>query len=223
MPTRVILTMSDVKGMTRKERSERTRTAIVRAATEEFRATGYHGTTMAAIAKRAGVAVQTVYFVFHTKPILLTATIDAAVMGGDDPLPPELTPWWQEGTSTKVGRRAIELFVTNVAVIEERAAALDRVARAAATTDPDVVDVLAHHETLRVAGFRSYLESLSGRGLLRTGLELDEATDVLLTLAGSATFLELTEGRGWSVDRWVEWTTATLTGLLVEPSRRRRR
>ncbi len=39
--------MSDVKGLTRKERSERTRRAIVRAATEEFRASGYHGTTMA--------------------------------------------------------------------------------------------------------------------------------------------------------------------------------
>lgn len=77
------LAIGVVKGPTRKERSERTRRAIVQAATDEFRASGYHGTTMAAIARRAGVAVQTVYFVFHTKPLLLTATIDQAVMGDE--------------------------------------------------------------------------------------------------------------------------------------------
>lgn len=215
--------MSDVKGLTRKQRSERTRRAIVQAATEEFRANGYHGTTMAGIAKRAGVAVQTVYFVFHTKPLLLTATIDQAVMGDEEPTPPELTDWWMEGTSTRDGRRALEVFVSSVGAIEERAAALDRVARAAATTDPEVVDVLAHHERLREAGFRSYLESMSDRGLLRQDLPLDEATDVLLTLVGSATFAEFTDGRGWSLERWAEWTTATLSAVLLEPRRRARR
>jgi len=108
--------MDNVKGISRKERAARTRRAIVKAATVEFRANGYHGTTMTAIAKRAGVVVQTVYFVFHTKPLLLTATIDNAVTGEHDPLPPELTSWWQEGTTTANGRLAIELC-------EERAVA----------------------------------------------------------------------------------------------------
>lgn len=214
--------MSDVKGLTRKQRSERTRAAIVRAATEEFRLSGYHGTTMAAIAKRAGVAVQTVYFVFHTKPQLLTATIDQAVMGEEDPLPPQLTPWWMEGTTTRDGRRALELFVSNVATMESRAAVLDRVARAAATTDPEVVDVLAHHERLRVAGFRSYLEPMAEKNLLKSSMTLDHASDLLLTLVGSAIFLEFTEARGWTVERWVDWTTETLCGLLLEPKRGRR-
>ena len=214
--------MSDVKGLTRKQRSERTRRAIVQAADEEFRANGYHGTTMAGIARRAGVAVQTVYFVFHTKPLLLTATIDRAVMGDEEPTPPELTEWWLEGTSTKDGRRALEVFVTNVGILEQRAAVLDRVARAAATTDPEVVDVLAHHERLREAGFRSYLETLVERGMLRKDVSLDEATDVLLTLVGSPTFAEFIDGRGWSLERWSSWTTETLVGLLLEPKRTRR-
>lgn len=180
---------------------------------------GYQGTTMATIAERAGVAVQTVYFVFHTKPMLLTATIDAAVMGDDEPIPPHLTRWWAEGTATKDGRRAIELFVANVAVIEQRAAALDRVAEAAAATDPDVRDVVAHHEALRVDGFRSYLETFESRGLLRDGLAIEEAVDVLLTMVGSGVFLAFTEGRGWAVDRWVAWTTDTLCHLLLGRAR----
>jgi AcrR family transcriptional regulator len=212
----MVLAMDHVKSLPRKERAARTRRTIIRAATEEFRAGGYHGTTMAGIAKRAGVAVQTVYFVFHTKPALLTAAIDSAVMGDEDPLPPELTAWWQEGVTTTDGRRALELFVGNVAEISTRAAALDRVALAASTTDPEVVDVIAHHESLRTQGFRSYIDTLAERGLLKPGLDPAEATDVLLTLVGSDVFLNFTAERGWSVARYVAWTTDALCGLLLD-------
>jgi AcrR family transcriptional regulator len=215
--------MSDVKSLSRKERAAATRRGIIAAATEEFRERGYHGATMAAIARRAGVAVQTVYFVFHTKPLLLTAAIDTAVMGEDDPRPPDLTEWWQEATTTKDGRRALELFVRNVAVIEQRAATLDRVAQAAATTDPEVVDVLAHHEGLRKDGYRRMVDTFVARGLLRDGLDADEATDVLLTLVDSDIFLNFTEGRGWPVERWVAWTTDTLAAVLLSPAKARRR
>ena len=208
--------MDDVKSLPRKERAARTRRAIIRAATEEFRSSGYHGTTMSAIAERAGFAVQTVYFVFHTKPALLTAAIDSAVMGEVDPVPPDLTSWWREGTTTLDGRRAIELFITNVADINMRGATLARVALAASTTDPEVVDLINHHESLRTQGFRSYIDALAARGFLRDGLDPAEATDVLLTLAGSDVFLNLTEERGWTVQRYVAWTTDALCALLLQ-------
>ena len=213
--------MDDVKGLSRRERSARTRRAIVRAATEEFCTSGYSGTTMAAIARRAGVAVQTVYFVFHTKPLLLTAAIDTAVLGEDDPLDPEQATWWQEGVTTANGRRAIELFVTNVAVIEQRAAMLDRVAVAAADTEPEVMALVTQGEAMRAAAFRRYIDSLVTRGLLRDDMDAVEATDVLLTLVGSKIFLEFTTGRGWSVERYVQWTIDVLV-LLLLPTRRRR-
>jgi hypothetical protein len=90
----------------------------------------------------------------------------------------------------------IELFVANVAEINMRGATLDRVALAASTTDPEVVDLIDHHESLRTQGFRSCIDALAARGLLRDGLDPAEATDVLLTLAGSDVFLNFTEERG---------------------------
>lgn len=42
---------------------------------------GYTGTRMVDVAAAAGVAVQAVYWVFHTKPELLTACYDLAVQG----------------------------------------------------------------------------------------------------------------------------------------------
>lgn len=207
--------MGEVKGLSRKDRAARTRRAIINAATEEFHASGYHGATMAAIARRAGVAVQTVYFVFHTKAELLTAAIDSAVMGEDDPTPPERTAWWQEAVTTGDGRHAIELFVRNVAGISARVAAVNRAAAAAATTDPEIAEVVARHEALRAEGFRTYVDSLTARDLLRDGLDPAEATDVLLTLTGSDVYLDFTEGRGWAVPRYVTWTTETLCRLLL--------
>lgn len=206
--------VTDVKPVPRRERAARTRRAIVAAATEEFRTAGYHGTTMAAIARRAGVAVQTVYFVFHTKPALLTAAIDHAVMG-DDALPPDQTLWWQEATTTADGTRALTVFVSEVTVINARAAALDRVADAAATTDPELGAVVAHHAALRMAGFRAYVDTLAARGLLKGGLDSGEATDVLLTLVGSHVFYDFTEGRGWPVERYVAWTVDVLGATLL--------
>jgi AcrR family transcriptional regulator len=40
-----------------------------------FTTSGYAGTTMAQIAEQAGVAVQTLYFTFHTKAELLQQTL----------------------------------------------------------------------------------------------------------------------------------------------------
>jgi AcrR family transcriptional regulator len=213
MSFRVNPVTDQVNRPSRRERAARTRRKIVDAADTEFRTHGYHGTTMAAIAKRAGVAVQTVYFVFNTKPALLTAAIDHAVMGTDE-LPPQDLSWWQESTTTADGRRALKLFVTNTARIEERAAALNRVAHAASTTDPEIIDLIAHHDALRSAGFRQYVDSLEERGLLATDRDPHEVTDVFLTLLGSDVFLNFTEARGWSVDHYVAWATDTLTLFL---------
>src|SRR4051794_13082260 len=79
----------------RRERARQTREKIVRAADQQFRAAGYHGATIAAIARRAGVAEQTVYFVFHTKAELLSDVIDAAVLGPDT-VAPEEAQWYRD-------------------------------------------------------------------------------------------------------------------------------
>ena len=71
--------MADVKS-SRREKAAQTRARIVEAAHAEFLDNGFHGATIASVARRAGVATQTVYFVFHTKAELISAVIDAMVM-----------------------------------------------------------------------------------------------------------------------------------------------
>ena len=93
--TTIIRRVADVKDLPRREQARRTRLRIIRAAHAEFIERGYHGATMAAIARRAGVATQTVYFVFHTKAELASGVIDTAVLGPDPTVPQDST-WWAE-------------------------------------------------------------------------------------------------------------------------------
>ena len=71
-----------------------TRLRMIRAAQRVFIASGYAGARMIDIAAEAGVAVQTVYFTFHTKAELLQACYELAVLGEDDPRPPPGQPWY---------------------------------------------------------------------------------------------------------------------------------
>jgi AcrR family transcriptional regulator len=208
----------------RRDRALQTRRRILGAASTEFRANGYLGTTMAAIAAGAGVAVQTVYFVFHTKAELLSRTFDFAVLGDEEPTPPEETAWYRGLATDADARRALRGFVAGTSTILSRASPIAEVVRAAAASDPEVALVHQHHERLRVEGYARAVGTLAGRGMLRAGVDVDEATDVLLTLAGPDTYLAFVRDRNWSHDRYVAWAGDALAELLLAaPGGRRRR
>jgi AcrR family transcriptional regulator len=202
---------------TRREKAAATRGRIVRAATEEFADAGYVGARMTDIAARAGVAVQTVYFTFHTKPELLTACYDHAVLGPDR-LPPPQQPFWAEMIAARSGRAALAAFAHGNTQILSRVAAIDEVARAAAH-EPEAAEVVAHHETLRRQGYAEVVAILAERFGLREGLDRETSTDLLLMFGSSATYLTLRR-YGWSEERFIAWKTDTLAKqLLARPGR----
>ncbi len=205
---------------TRRDRALATRTRIARAATELFCDLGYTGTKMTAVAERSGVAVQTVYFVFHTKPELLQACYELAVLGENDPRPPHLQPWWQEMMEATSGADTFRLFARGYGSIARRAAVLDDVVRGA-MHEPEAKAVRDHSEQLRRDGYRTVIEHVDRRFGLRTGLDQDEATDVLLTLAGPAVFRTLVVDYSWPYARYVDWLANTLIETLLNLGERR--
>lgn len=212
--------MSDVKTQkkSRREQAQDTRERIVRAALEVFVEEGYTGTRMADIAKRAGVAVQTVYFVFHTKPELLAACFEYAVLGPEK-LPPPQQSFNADIRSARSGRAMLKAFVTGNAAICARAAAINEVARAA-PHEPEARAVLDNSEDMRRRGLGDYIAQISQRFGLRDGLDPDKATDILMTVNHPQTYLTL-RGYGWSEQEFVDWATDTCASqLLAKPGRR---
>ena len=212
--------MGEVKSTkrTRREQAAATRARIVEAALEEFVAAGYSGARMADIAARAGVAVQTVYFVFHTKPELLEACYEYAVLGPDE-LPPPARPFYRETLTARSGRAALTAFARGYVEICRRAAAIDGVAKGAAH-EPEAVAVRARSEDLRRQSFVAIAERLDRDFGLRPGLDRDRAVDLLMMLGGPQTYLTLVE-YGWSAEECIEWLADALaTQLLARPGRR---
>jgi AcrR family transcriptional regulator len=71
----------------RQQQAGQTRDQVLAAAAELFERSGWAGTTVAAIAGHAGVAVETVYSGFGSKKQLLRAVVDFAVVGDAEPVP----------------------------------------------------------------------------------------------------------------------------------------
>src|SRR5829696_588059 len=109
----------------RRGRARATRSRITRAAAKLFAERGYTGTTMADIATAAGVAVQTVYFVFHTKTEVLDSAYGLAVMGEDEPAVPEDQGWYREALAQPDVSIAVTLMVGGLSEIVRRVAPLD--------------------------------------------------------------------------------------------------
>ncbi len=186
---------------------------MIRAAHQVFVERGYSGASMAEIAKAAGVAVQTVYFTFHTKGELLSACYDTAVLG-DEPLPPHLQPWHVRMLAARSGKSALRAFAAGNSTIVRRIGLLDDVVRSA-LHEPDAVAVRANSERLRRAGYANVVGHLRARFGLRRGLDETAATDLLLTFGGACLYRSLVLDYGWEHDRYVAWLAETLAGQLL--------
>lgn len=205
--------MAEVK-TPRRVKAAQTRARIIEAAHAEFLENGFHGATVAAVARRASVATQTVYFVFHTKAELISAVIDAAVMGESE-LPPELTDWWQAMLAEPDAAESLRLFVRGAADTFERASAISLVLAAAALTDDELRARNDAHEQLRRTAFRDVVERVAAKGDLAPGLDVDRCTDILLTVFGDATYAALRTDHRWSQQQVVDWLADALPRLLL--------
>ena len=203
--------MDDVK-QSRVQRAAVTRQRILDAAYELFCEMGYRATTMAAIADRAQVAVQTVYFTFHTKDVLLQEVHNQTVLGRD-PIPPEQQLWSLTARVQTDPRRAIELIVTGVATILSRVAPMLPVFHAVAADEAGAV--YRHGERLRRIGMNDLAEFFIDRGWLRADVDRAQAGDLFFVLLGPEIYrtfvLELGRSREW----WAAWTTEALVRDVV--------
>jgi AcrR family transcriptional regulator len=200
---------SSSKPLTRRGRAQATHWRIVKAAYESFCERGYAGTTMAHVAERAGVAVQTVYFVFHTKPALLSRAFDFAVMGEGEPRIPQQQPWYGRMIAEPDLEAALRHMVEGVGEIIRRVTPLYLIVRANRDSDPETASVGAFHEDWRADGYRQMLDVLVTKAPLRAGLSTERANHLLLLYVGMDVYHALVDTDGWTHDEWVDWTVAT--------------
>lgn len=200
--------MPDVKPVPRKERARATRERILAAAYDLFAQRGFAATTMPEVATAAGVAVQTVYFVFHTKATLLDQVYAYAVLGPDGVRPLD-ADWFQVAVAEPDPRRSLQVVLTGVMSVAARVAPLAAIMDT--VRDDEVKALRAAKEALRREVHRGYVEHLKKLGALRPGLGVDRATDLFLGLSSPSMYHTMITDHGWSDRQW----TASLLDLLA--------
>lgn len=206
-----------VKPLTRKERARRTRSRIIDAATNLFASRGYAGTTMDAVAREAGVAIQTVYLVFHTKPELLIDTVVEQAWG-PDPRSPAARAWLQDLETASDGARRLAIAVDAGVEIYRRAASLFPSLIAAASMDADVRTAWQRIIGERHAAMDRIVTLMHDRGELRDGVTAAHAADILIALHRHELYLACVHERGWSAETFKAWLYRTLCEQLLPGS-----
>jgi AcrR family transcriptional regulator len=201
----------------RRPRSRRSRERIIQAAAVAFAEQGYLATTIDGIAQAAGVAVQTVYYVFGTKRNVLSAVLDASIAGDLASVPIADRDWVGQLSRLTDRDAAFDLLVEQcVSILARTAPIYDVVSRAAA--DPDVSTIFADNRRHRRVDQRGLVESLGHNGHLRAGLDIDTAADIFYAIVSEDVYLMLVNECGWSRDRFRDWMAATLRQQLAADS-----
>ena len=201
----------------RQAQAAQTRQDILDAANRLFVEGGYTGTTLAAIAQAAGVVVETIYRAYGSKAELFKAVVQAAVAGGASraQVPVEQRPAVAAVIAEPDPHRQLELYAATQPGIHARAGPLLRVLIGAAATDPELSELWDQIEQERLSGMGRFARLLADRGVLRPGLPVEEARDLLWTLNSLAVHDLLIRQRGWSPERYRDWLAGALARELL--------
>jgi AcrR family transcriptional regulator len=199
----------------RAEKARRTRLALIAAATELFAERGYTGTTIEAIAQKAGVARPTVFTSMPGgKPQLLKEARDVAIAGDDEPVPIPQRTWYVQTLAQTDPVVLVRMQSRNNRRILKRVAALEIVIRAIAA-DPGLAELAAEARRQRRFGAATITGRLHELGALRPGLTHEAAGDIYYALASPEVFLLLTRDQGWTMAAYEEWLADQLIYALL--------
>jgi AcrR family transcriptional regulator len=197
----------------RQERAARNRTAIVDAAERRFLRDGYAATTVAAIAADAGVSDHTIYKAFGGKPGLIRA-IRVRALEGTGPVPAEQRSDELDAGAQK-GRAIIEGWGRLTAEVMPRVAPVLLLIRDAATSDPEVRDLLTELDADRLRRMTDNAGRLAAAGHLRPDLTVADAAEVLWTYTAPELYELLVLRRRWSPGRYAEFAVDAMIHALL--------
>jgi AcrR family transcriptional regulator len=201
----------------RREQAAATRREILEAAQRLFEGQGYGATTMAAIAAEAGVALKTVYVAFETKSGVLRALWHLLLRGDEADVPMGERQWYRDVLSETDPKRQLALVAQNSRAVKVRAAALMKVLRDAAPTEPDIAALWSRIQTDFYEIQRPIVAALAERDALRPELDVARAADLLWTLNHPDVWHLLVGERGWSAEEYEQWfADAACSQLLRE-------
>ena len=185
----------------RREQAAATRLSVLAAARDLLQDRGYAATTVAGVARLAGVSVDTVYASVGRKPELVLAVIDMVLGGTDEPVPADQRDYVHAVRTEPTALGKIEVYADAVARLVPRTATLQEALRKAGDTDADCAATWRRLVTRRAANMRLFAGDLRSTGELRDDLTDEEVADVVWSTNAAEYWLLLNQ-RGWTPARY---------------------
>ncbi len=189
------------------------RRRVVAAASRCLLDAGYAATTIADVARAAGVAVQTVYSAVGGKADLLIEVVNRAVAGDDREVMFLDREWMMRLRAEKDPQRQVRIFADEMTAIGARVVPLFLMMRAAAAGDPDVAAAWQRSVNLRRDTARAVVRAMRG---LRGGLDLEHAIDLVWAIASPEIYDLLVLQRGWTPGQCADWVAAAISSALLD-------
>jgi AcrR family transcriptional regulator len=203
----------------RQARIRATRQEVVTAARNLFLERGYPATTVEAIAEASDTPIATVYRLFGSKRAILSAVLDVAFGGDDEPIAFGDRPAVRGAFAQADAGALIDAFARIGRELQERAAAIQHVLAGAAAVDPEAAEQLVITRQQRLTGQSRVAAELARREALAPGLTEAEAADLIYTFMSPEVYRILTAERGWSPKRYEAWLATTLRRALLPMDR----
>ena len=205
-------------GRRRRERAteERraTRRRVVEAAVELFLSRGYVATTMADIARTAGVALQSVYTAGQSKADLLHLVTDVAVAGDDQEVMLIDRPAYVAVAAESDPVRQVQMLASLIAETMERLAPVWIAYREAAAVDPKAASNLVAAHRRRRETFETMIRMIPERQLRHP---YERSADTMWAIGSIDVSLLHRAVLEWDSTQYAQWLSETLVDQLLRP------
>lgn len=200
----------------RREAARATRQSILDAAQTVFLEKGYAAATMPAIAKAAGIALDTVYATVGKKASLFRLLVETAISGSDKAVPPEERDYVRSIRAEHDPAEKLRIYAGALRSIQSRLAPLFRVLQGAAPLDPELDALWQSISQRRAENMRLLAKDLAATGGLRPDLSIAKAADIIWSMNSPEFYLLLVEQRGWPAKDFEEWLGESWVRLLLK-------
>src|SRR5690242_2386098 len=189
--------------------AQQTRAAVLGACRALFAERGWAATGVRDVATAAEVSVETIYATLGGKVALLTAALDGAVAGDDEPVPLAERPMFQAMGEGAFAARvaAAAALITDIHV---RTIGLQRALREGAGGEPALAELLATQEENRRTSTGQGIAMVLGRPVD------DRERDLFWAQTSPEVFDALVNRSGWSTEQYAAWVASLIENLEGE-------
>ncbi len=201
----------------RREQSEATRRAVLSAARALFTTRGYAETSVADIAGRAKVSVDTVYVSVGRKPQLLLAVHDMILGSSEEPVAAEERDYVRRIRDAVTAEEKIQLYAEALADLLPRIVPLSLALRAAGEREPECRKLRKSISQRRRANMRLFAADLRHTGRLRPDLTDEEVADLVWSM-NSPEYFQLLTDVGYLPAEYASLVADAWTRTLLTPA-----